>query len=145
MEKLDLDFIRNHVSDVQEFLEICPNPTTIDLGKMLSIQGAVLQREGLILLQEAAGEVFHKKIRRLGIAVDLLSRAESAFSRADVILRRHEAKVDSERAAIELLEARRIANDELLARAREEGLVVSVGANGKVTCRPPTRKELFLQ
>lgn len=145
MEKLDLDFIRRHVSDLQEFLELCPNPATTDIGKMLAIQGGILQREGLLLLQEAEGQEFHKRIRRLGIAVDLLARAESAFGRADVILRRAEAKADSEQAALEMLEARRIANDELLARARAEGMIVSVDGRGTVKIRPPSRRELLLQ
>lgn len=143
MEKLDLEFVRRHVSDIQEFLEICPNPTTADIGKMLAIQAGLLQREGLVLLQEAQGLEFHKRIRRLGMAVEILGRAESAFGRADVILRRSEAADRSNNLALEMLEARRIANEELLTRCREEGLVCTVSATGAVKVRPPSRREML--
>ena len=142
-EKLDLDFVRRHVTDIQEFLEICPNPTTTDIGKMLAIQAGLLQHEGLILLQESQGLEFHKRIRRLGLAVEVLGRAESAFGRADAILRRNEMLELESRQALEMLEARRIANEELLERCREEGLVVQISAKGAVKVRPPTRRELL--
>jgi hypothetical protein len=102
-----------------------------------------LQHEGLILLQESQGLEFHKRIRRLGLAIEVLGRAESAFGRADAILRRNELLELESNRALELLEARRIANEELLERCREEGLVVQISAKGAVKVRPPTRRELL--
>ena len=145
---LDLEYIKRQVGDIGAFLEICPNPNSSDIGKMMSIQGAVLQREGLALMAEAAQvENFNMRVRRLAVAADLLSRAESALMRADVILAREVDRVGrvsaSESRMRELLEARRIANGELLEQARAEGLMISISSRGEVRLRAPRVGELL--
>lgn len=117
--RLDLAYIEAHVSDVGRLLELCPNPSCEEIGKLLAVQAAVLQREGLGLLASSVDMPGLAKIRRLAIGVDLLRAAESSFARADKILSRRERVDDQLRIAVE---ARRIANAELLERALESGL-----------------------
>lgn len=119
--RLDLSFIEGHVSDVGRLLELCPNPSCDDIGKLLAVQAAVLQREGLALLSESQDLIGMSKVRRLAIGVDLLRAAETSFMRADKILSRSASREDKLRIA---LEARRIANAELLERAVNSGLLV---------------------
>ena len=119
--RLDVAYIEAHVSDIGKLLELCPNPTCEEIGKLLAVQAAVLQREGLGMLASAAELPGLARVKRLAIGVDLLRAAESSFARADKILSRRERVEDKLRVAVE---ARRIANAELLERALESGLYI---------------------
>ena len=121
---IDMDYVAKNVSDVQKFLELCPNPTTGDIGKMLAVQAAVLQAEGLGLLQDAGELPGAAKVRRVALAVEVLRVAAESFLGADKILARNErTELEFQRE----LEKRRIANQELIAEIAAAGLLVAPG------------------
>ena len=121
-KKLDVDFVRRHVSNLQTFLDMCPDPQPDDIGKMLAVQA------GLLLMQEAAELPGAAKMSRLNMAVSLLKAAESAFVNADRILARtFETKL------VDQLTARREANAELLKLAADEGFRVEIMPDGTLS------------
>lgn len=128
MVKIDMDYVSKHVTDVQQFLELCPNPNSNDIGKMLAIQAAVLQGEGLVLLQDAGLVPGAARIRRIALAVEVLRAAAESFLGADKILARNEM---ADRAFQRELEVRRIANEELLESLAGSGMLVSAGSAGE--------------
>ena len=127
-KKLDVDFVRRHVSNLQTFLDMCPDPQPDDIGKMLAVQAGILQNEGLLLMQEAAELPGAAKMSRLNMAIGLLKAAESAFVNADRILARtFETKL------VDQHTARREANAELLKLAADEGFRLEIMTDGTLS------------
>jgi hypothetical protein len=47
---------RQITDELQRMLEVCPNPTDVEIRKLLSIQGFLLQQLGIELLHTASQE-----------------------------------------------------------------------------------------
>lgn len=85
----------NELLEVQRLITMCPQPNSLDLCKLLAIQGAVLQREGMRLLAEASKLTdYSKRSRRILLATSVLDSAASCLTRAEVIVRRSKGTID---------------------------------------------------
>lgn len=119
--KIDMDYISGCIEDLDKFIAVCPNPTVDDVAKMMSIQAAVMQAEGLHMLAESREMPGAARLKRVMLATELLNGATNCFNGAAKILAKMEVR--DQKFLIEL-EARRIANSELLEAAMAEGVLI---------------------
>lgn len=104
------------VEDVLELVEGLVNPETADVGRLLFVQGAIMQQIGLKILQ---GE--DHSARKMALAVKILSGAESALGKAGSFIEKQPS--------ISLMKERQ----QLLEMAYEKGYDIAFESDGRIT------------
>jgi len=113
--------------DIEEILEVVralPDPAVGDIGRLLFVQGALMQHVGLAALDEA---VKAGGTRRILTATTLLNGAENALSKSAALL--------GKKPSPELFEERK----RLLEMAYERGYEIAFEADGRLTLECQTR------
>ena len=104
------------VEEILEFVEGLVNPETVDVGRLLFVQGAIMQQVGLKMLQ---GE--DHSARKMALAVKILGGAESALGKAGSFIEKQPS--------ISLMKERQ----QLLEMAYEKGYDIAFESDGRIT------------
>ena len=120
--KVDVGFIKEKVTDLQAFMQEVPVPTVEDIAHLLSIQGALLQRESIQMISDAGFLEGNRALMRLDAAVKLAAAATSSYTASgSLLLSIEKARIRAE-----------IENERISGRIREKAIEMATKSDNVV-------------
>ena len=115
MKKLDMKFLQSRVDDVADLLAMVPAPSVEAISQLLSIQGALLQREAVQMVSDASHLEGNRALLRLEAAAKLASAATSSYMGAgSLMLSLEKAQISAD-----------LKREKVLAEVRKKALIAA--------------------